>query len=169
MRRSDSNEAGEKHMHLYKYEKIWLILGGATLALFLIVVGVGAFAMGQHPPSHGDIIEPEKVFETPPFDQPGLKQIGENEYELVIVAQAFMFDPGNIEIPKGAKVHFIVASPDVVHGLSIAQTNVNMMVTPGHINRLTHTFHEAGEYLMLCNEYCGIGHQVMGTRIEVVE
>ncbi|GAA0355266.1 cytochrome c oxidase subunit II [Bacillus horti] len=156
-------------MHLYKYEKIWLIFGTGVLALFLLIVGIGAFAMGHEPPSDDETIDPQKVRETPPFDNPGLKQIGDQEYELVIVAQAFAFQPSDIEIPKGAKVHFIVTSPDVVHGLAVAQTNVNMMVTPGHINRITHTFKDAGEYLMVCNEYCGTGHQFMGTRIEVVE
>jgi cytochrome c oxidase subunit 2 len=156
-------------MHLYKYEKIWLIVGGATLALFLLVLGIGAFAMGQHPPSDTETIDPQYVRETAPFDQPGLKQIGENEYELVMVAQAFAFQPADIQIPAGAKVHFIVTSADVIHGLEIANTNVNMMVTPGYVSRMTYTFNDPGEYLMLCNEYCGVGHHLMGTRIEVAE
>lgn len=156
-------------MHLHRFEKVWLIISCLALILFLAVVGFGAFAQGHHPPSDGTTIDPEAVFDTPPFDQPGLQQIGENEYELVLIAQAFAFQPQSIEIPKGATVHFIVTSPDVVHGLSIAQTNVNMMITPGHINRLTHTFDQAGEFLMLCNEYCGIGHQTMSANIEVIE
>lgn len=155
-------------MHLYKYEKIWLLLGGGTLVIFLIVVGINAFAMGMAPPSHHETIDPNKVGQTTPFSEPGLKQIGENEYELVIVAQAFAFSPGNIEIPKGATVHFIVTSKDVVHGFQIAGTNVNMMITPGHISRITHTFNETGSFLVLCNEYCGVGHQAMGTTIEVM-
>lgn len=38
-------------MHLHKYEKYWLTLGIATLVAFLIIVGVGAFHEGTHPPS----------------------------------------------------------------------------------------------------------------------
>jgi cytochrome c oxidase subunit II len=154
-------------MHLYKYEKIWLMFGGATLVIFLLVVGIGAFAFGQTPPSDHTKLDPQKVEETHPFDNPGLKKIGENEYELVMIAQAFTFAPGDVEIPKGATVHFIVTSKDVVHGFAIPGTNVNMMITPGHVNKITHTFDEEGNYLILCNEYCGAGHQAMGTRIEV--
>jgi cytochrome c oxidase subunit 2 len=154
-------------MHLYKYEKIWLMLGGGTLVIFLLIVGVSAFAMGHAPPSDHTTIDPQKVDQTPPFDEPGLKKIGDNEYELAMVSQAFTFQPNTVEIPIGATVHFKVTSKDVVHGFAIAGTNVNMMITPGHINSLTHTFDEAGDYLILCNEYCGAGHQVMSARIEV--
>ncbi|SDL90564.1 cytochrome c oxidase subunit II [Sediminibacillus halophilus] len=153
-------------MHMHKYEKIWLVFGGITLIVFLSVIGVSAFAMGHHPPSDMTTIDPEKVKETAPFDDPGLKKIGDNEYEAVMVAQAFMFGEP-LEVPKGATVHFKVTSADVVHGFSIPGTNVNMMITPGHINTITHKFDEAGEFLIICNEYCGVGHQAMSGKIEV--
>jgi len=44
-----------------------------------------------------------------------------------------------------------------------------MMVVPGHINCIEYTFKEAGEYLVVCNEYCGSGHHMMATKIKVVE
>jgi len=154
-------------MHLHRYEKIWLWIGGGALALFLTVVGVQAFAMGGHPPSSMDMVDPTKVTQEPPSDKPVLTKVGPNEYQLVMVARMFSFQPNQIEIPAGAKVHFKVTSPDVVHGLEIAGTNVNMMVVPGHVNRKTFTFDRPGEYLVVCNEYCGMGHQVMSTRIIV--
>lgn len=156
-------------MHIHKLEKYWLIFGIVLLGVFLTVLGISAFAAGNQPASDADLIDPAKVHQTAPFDQPGLKKIGDNEYELVMVAQAFTFTPGNVEIPKGAKVTFLVTSPDVVHGFQLTGTPVNMMVVPGHINSLTYTFKEAGEFLILCNEYCGTGHHMMSTKIKVVE
>jgi cytochrome c oxidase subunit II len=156
-------------MHLHKYEKIWLTFGISTLVLFLTIVGVSAFAGGHAPPSAHETLDPQKVNETAPFNNPGLFKVGENNYELVMISEAFAFTPGDVKIPKGATVTFIVTSKDVVHGFAIPHTNVNMMITPGHVNKLTHTFNEAGEFLILCNEYCGIGHQAMSARIEVVE
>ncbi|GAB7386341.1 cytochrome c oxidase subunit II [Bacillaceae bacterium] len=156
-------------MHLHKYEKIWLLVGGGTLVLFLLLIGFSAFAMGHHPPSDSTTLDPQKVAQTPPFDKPGLKKIGEKEYELVMVAQAFTFLPNNVQIPAGSTVHMKVTSPDVVHGFAIAGTNVNMMVVPGHVNTISHTFDEPGKYLLLCNEYCGVGHQAMSTTIEVIK
>lgn len=158
-------------MHLHKYEKIWLVFGISMIVLFLVLLGVGTFAQGMQPPgdhhAHAQGIDPETVLKTPPFNQPGLKKIGENEYEAYIVAQVFNFLPAKMEFPAGAKVHFKVTSPDVVHGLQIVGTNVNMMAIPGEVNTLTYTFKQSGEYLILCNEYCGAGHEIMGTTIAV--
>ncbi len=156
-------------MHLHRYEKYWLIFGVGTLIIFLSVIGVSAFAMGNHPPSHTETIDPQNVDETPPFDNPGLEQIDEHTYVATIKAMTFGYQPNEIEIPVGSTVIFQVTSQDVVHSFTIPGTNVNMMVTPGHINKAEHTFTEPGSYLVLCNEYCGTGHHYMQMTIEVIE
>ncbi|MEI7026986.1 cytochrome c oxidase subunit II [Paenibacillus sp. y28] len=155
-------------MHMHKYEKGWLAFGGSMIVIFLVVLGIGAFTMGMAPPgSHTHAIDPERIKETAPFDKPGLRHLGDNEYEAVMIGQAFGYLPENMEVPVGAKVNFIVTSPDVVHGFAIPGTNVNLMVVPGEVNHLSHTFNEPGTYLVICNEYCGIGHEFMKTTIVV--
>lgn len=156
-------------MHLHRYEKIWLGIGIGTLIIFLVVLGFGAFVLDNHPPSHMTTIDPKLLDKTPPFDQPGLVKLAENKYQANIIAMAFGYKPNKIEVPLGATVVFQVSSKDVVHSFTIPKTNVNMMIVPGHINQATHTFTEKGSYLVLCNEYCGSGHQHMQMRIEVVE
>lgn len=156
-------------MHIHRLEKIWLGIGIAMLFVFLIAIGIGAFAKGDHPPGHHAALklDPDKVYETPPFDEPRLEQIGENEYNAYMVAFIYGYSPSNIEIPVGATVHFYITSADVVHGFAIPGTNVNLMAVPGEVNQLTYTFKEPAEYLLLCNEYCGIGHEYMATTITV--
>lgn len=156
-------------MHLHRYEKYWLIFGIGTLIVFLTVIGVSAFAMGNQPPSHTETIDPQKVDETPPFDNPGVEQIDEDTYLATVKAMRFGYEPNVIEVPVGATVIFQVTSEDVVHSFTIPNTNVNMMVIPGHINKSEHTFKEPGSYLVLCNEYCGSAHQYMQMTIEVIE
>jgi len=155
-------------MHIHKLEKIWLIFGIGMLFLFLTILGVSAFAMGMQPPSsHHHSIDPTLVKTTPPFDQPQLKQIGEHEFEAIMVAYAFGYHPNDMEVPVGSTVHFTITSSDVVHGFQIPGTNVNMMVLPGEVNQISHTFDQPGEYLILCNEYCGAAHEHMSTKIIV--
>lgn len=156
-------------MHIHKYEKYWLIFGIASLFLFLGITGVMALSQGHHPPSGMMAIDPEKVRSTPPFDNPGLIQTGDNTYEANLIAMTFGYQPNQLEIPVGAKVKFQVTSPDVVHSFTIVGTNVNMMITPGNVNVREYTFKKPGEYLVLCNEYCGTGHQLMTMTIKVVE
>ena len=64
-------------MHMHRLERIWLMIGSGALVVFLLVIGVNAFAMGHTPPSDRDILDPTKVDLTEPFDKPGLKKIGE--------------------------------------------------------------------------------------------
>ncbi|XID95672.1 cytochrome c oxidase subunit II [Paenibacillaceae bacterium WGS1546] len=155
-------------MHMHRLEKIWLSFGVAMLAVFLLVLGVMTFGRGIAPPNeHVHRIDPAKVDETPPFDKPQLTKIGENTYKAVMVAYAFGYDPEPMEVPAGSTVHFEITSSDVVHGFQIPGTNVNVMVTPGEVSHVSHTFDQPGEYLILCNEYCGIAHEMMKTTLVV--
>ncbi|GGK07277.1 cytochrome c oxidase subunit 2 [Lentibacillus kapialis] len=152
---------------MHRLEEIWLGLSAGVLVLFMVIVGYQAFALGMGPPSHKETIDPQKVDQTAPFDEPGVYETGENEYEVVMTLQSFGFNPSNIEVPAGAEVTFLMTSKDVTHGFQVPGTNINAMVMPGHIQKITHTFDEPGNYLVLCNEYCGTGHQMMSTEIIV--
>ena len=160
-------------MNMHKYEKWWIVFGSGTLLVFLIVVGISAFYMGSKPPSCAVTLNPETVRESPTFKETGLKEIGDNEYSLSIVASAFDYDVGEddkvVEIPKGATVHISATTTDVIHGFEIAGTNANMMLEPGYVSTYTNTFKNAGTYTLVCNEYCGVGHHLMAATIEVVE
>lgn len=152
-------------MHLD--EKIWLVLSFGMIMFFMVLTGYQAIALGMAPPSHTETIDPQRVNEIAPFDEPGVKQVGENEYEVVMTLQLFSFTPMDIEVPAGSTVHFTLTSKDVVHGFQVADTNINAMVMPGHIQKISQKFDQPGEYLVLCNEYCGAGHQLMATKITV--
>lgn len=155
-------------MHLHRLEKWWLVFGISLLALFLLVLGTATFAMGVTPPGeHRHTIDPETAAQTEPFDKPGLRKIGEGEYEAVLLAFVFGYSPDVLEVPVGAKVNFMITSTDVVHGFNIIGTNVNMMAVPGEVNHTSYTFKKAGEYLVLCNEYCGAAHELMQMKIIV--
>ncbi|SIT84654.1 cytochrome c oxidase subunit II [Edaphobacillus lindanitolerans] len=156
-------------MHLHKFEKIWLAFGILTLTVFLGIVGFTAFAQGQTPAGGQDTIDPEKVDVTAPFDDPGVHQIDDNTYEVVIKAMTYGYEPSEIKVPAGKEIIFTVTSKDVVHSFTIPNTKVNMMVVPGRISHKSYTFDKPGTYLTLCNEYCGTGHHFMYTEIEVFE
>ncbi|TJY41142.1 cytochrome C oxidase subunit II [Cohnella pontilimi] len=155
-------------MHLHRLEKAWLTIGIAMLAIFLIVLGTMAFSMGVTPPSaHHHTVDPANVAKTAPFDNPGIKQVSDKHYEAVMVAYAFGYTPQTLEVPAGSTVDFIVTSSDVVHGFAIVGTNVNMMIEPGEVSHISHKFDKPGTYLLLCNEYCGTGHEYMKSTIVV--
>jgi cytochrome c oxidase subunit 2 len=158
-------------MHLHRYEKWWLVFGSGSLVIFLIILGISAFHLGHQPPSAKAIINYEQVDKLKPFNEPGLKKVEGKEwdYELIVVASAFFYAPIEAEIPQGSRVKIIATTKDVVHGFEVAGTNINMMLEPGYISEYVATFDQAGEYLVLCNEYCGTGHHTMKSMFKVVE
>lgn len=158
-------------MHMHRFEKIWLIFGVGALLLFLTVLGVSAFYLGNQPPSCLVTIDPEQVDTTAPFNKPGLNKVeGKDwDYELVYVASAFSYNPVKVDVPLGSTVKVMATTKDVIHGFEVAGTNINMMLEPGYVSEYVAKFDKAGEFLIICNEYCGAGHHMMSSRIEVVE
>jgi cytochrome c oxidase subunit II len=154
-------------MQIHRYERWWLTFGIAMLVVFLGLIAFASFADDINPPTGLKQVDPTKVSQTPPFDKPGLRKLSDGSYEAYYVSEVFAFKPGVLTIPVGSKVTFYVTSGDVVHGFFIPETDINMMVVPGWVNEQAHTFSQPGEYLLICHEYCGIGHQNMFGKIEV--
>ena len=150
-----------------RYERIFL---GLTIVILLF--GVGAITMSIteadiHLPDKVDRIDPNAVRTTPPFDAPGVYEVGDGEYEAVIIAQTWRWEPDVIEVPKGSNVTFKLTSPDVLHGFHIWETAVNVMVIPGQLTVVEQTFDDAGEFGIVCHEYCGTGHHTMFGKVVV--
>jgi cytochrome c oxidase subunit 2 len=154
-------------MHIHRSERAWLWFGVATLVIFLGLIAFAAIADGIQPPSHIQTIDPTRVAQTPPFDHPGVRSIGDHAVEAYIIAHYPAFSPSTISVPVGTEVTFYVTSPDVVHGFFVEGTDVNMMVVPGWVSSESHRFTTPGTYLLLCNEYCGVDHHYMYGSIEV--
>lgn len=154
-------------MHIHRSERIWMTFGVAMLVVFLATITTAAIVDGFVPPSRVQTIDPTKVSQTPPFDHPGLRKIANGQYEAYYVAHIFSFDPNTLVVPVGAHITFYVTSTDVVHGFSVPETGLNTMVTPGWVSSVSHTFTKPGKFLIVCNEYCGAGHQTMAASIEV--
>lgn len=154
-------------MKVHSYEKAFLAVGVVLLigcAGALVYASVG---MGMHLPGEHGVIDPKEVFATPPFDNPGLKQVGPNAYEAVILGQMWSFSPAEITVPVGAEVTFIATSADVIHGFHLDRTRINLMLIPGQIARTTYRFERPGVHLVICHEYCGLAHHTMYGKVTV--
>ncbi|MCS7002490.1 MAG: cytochrome c oxidase subunit II [Dehalococcoidia bacterium] len=159
----------------YLFEFAWILPSIAIPVAMLVAIAVSAFAMGLQVQGDYGRIDPAKVTTTAPFNNPGLRQVGPGRYEAVVIAKVWRWVVQNpdtnapvvIRIPVGSTVTFIMTSVDVIHGVKIQDTDVNMMVLPGQISRATQTFNRPGEFLMLCHEYCGTGHHTMWAKIVV--
>lgn len=155
-------------MNVPFYEKLWMWAAGILIVAFLATIIVGVAGSALAPPSHVETIDPTKVFRDPRFAQHGVT-LDERGATVVAVAMMFAFEPNEIRVPAGRPVTFRLTSADVIHGFQIVGTNGNTMVVPGYVSQFTTVFREPGEYLIVCNEYCGLAHHVMSAKLIVEE
>ena len=144
------------------YEKVWMWASGVLIVAFVTTLAVGLAAGALQPPSHVETVDPTKVWSDPRFTNRGVTVAADGKSAtVVIVGMMFAFTPDSIAVPAGIPVTFRITSADVTHGFEIVGTNANTMVVPGYVSQFTTTFTRPGKYLIVCNEYCGMGHHVM--------
>lgn len=155
---------------VHQVEKAFLILGAVILVAFLGALFFASLAMGINLPGKVDqgIIDPAEVRTTAPFDNPGVFPNDEGGYDVVLRGEMWRFVPAEIVVPAGEEITLIATSPDVIHGIHVEDTRINMMIIPGQIGRNHYTFREPGEYRMICHEYCGPAHHTMYGTIRVL-
>jgi cytochrome c oxidase subunit II len=154
-------------MKIESYEKAFLAVGGALLVACMGALLYATFALDIHLPGAHGTVDPVNVRQTPPFDQPGVREIGPGEYEAVLIGRAWQFEPNEIRVPVGSRVNFTATTIDVIHGLNVEGTRLNMMLIPGQISHNSIRFEQPGEYLIICHEYCGINHHTMFGKVIV--
>src|SRR3989304_1872942 len=152
---------------VYLYELAGILPSIAIPVGMLAALIVTAFGAGIHVPGVAGRVEVTHLATTAPFDQPGAVARPPGRYEVRMVAGIWSFTPNEIRVPAGSTVTFVATSRDVVHGLFIPRANVNVMLLPGQVSRVTAHFTRPGEYPFLCHEYCGIAHHTMWGKVVV--
>ena len=84
-----------------------------------------------------------------------------------IVAKRFEFVPSTIEVMQGERVRIVVKSGDGFHGFGIKEFDVSREIARGDTVTIEFTADVAGEFPILCIEYCGDGHEEMKGQLVV--
>jgi len=74
-----------------------------------------------------------------------------------------------LELQKGQTYRLHLSSMDWQHGFSLQPTNINIQVHPKYEMVVTLKPTKTGEFGVVCNEFCGIGHHTMLGKIYVVD
>ena len=82
---------------------------------------------------------------------------------IYVVAIQYTFRPNTIRLTAGEQYDLQMLSTDVVHAFSVqmGNTSYNAVVMPKMVTNLKLKPTKPGTYLVICNEYCGIGHDYM--------
>lgn len=134
----------QRHAHcswssLVRFEPIPVV--SVTALLTLGLVSVTGVARQQPAPADGE----RRVFE--------------------VIARRYDFEPSTIEVVEGDNVRLLVRSADGPHGVEIKAFRVKKAVPrakPGDAPiTIDFVAASAGEFPILCSEWCGNGHEDM--------
>jgi cytochrome c oxidase subunit 2 len=158
------------NIHIHPLERKWIYAASAVIAIFLGSILLTALFGGIHPPGHMEVIDSSRLHLEGEFaeDKLGVKTESDGSVRVTLVAARYGFYPRDIEVPADTPITFRIASADVMHGMHAPMTNLSTMVVPGYVSTVKTQFPKPGEYPMLCNEYCGMGHDHMWSRMTVV-
>lgn len=150
-RKSDDQLALSQIAHSTKVEAIW------TFGPLVILIGV--FVWGF------------RVF---------LNQsvVPEGAYEVQVTAQkwkwSFQHPNGaqefsQLTVPKDRPIKLVMRSTDVLHSFFVPDFRVKQDVVPGRYTTMWFEATKAGEFQVLCTEYCGKEHSNMLAMVKVID
>lgn len=158
-------------------ESIWLGLGvGWALVLF---GWMSAFTRigDQNPIGETYRVTSEELRESVDAFKAEAEERDDGAYippgdDVYVVGMQFAWDGLPVVLETGREYNFHLGSYDVQHGFSIRPEHaysqqINLHVTPGKEWIVPMEFDEPGTYHVLCNEFCGEGHEGMHGEIYV--
>ncbi len=159
-----------RSVHVDRLERKWINITLAIVGVLVGVITIDAFFHGINPPSKVETIDSARLHLSKEFAESNLGVQVDEKSQIVVrmVAGRYSFFPKHIAVPAETKLIFRWVSMDVLHGVHIPMTNMSTMIVPGYVAEITTSFPKPGEYPVLCNEYCGLGHNHMWSNISVV-
>ena len=87
---------------------------------------------------------------------------------IPVVARKFTYEPAEITLKLNEPVIFRLTTADVVMGFSVPDFAVRGTVIPGQTIDIAMTPTKVGEFIFLCDVFCGSGHENMEGTLRVV-
>ncbi|MDG2095076.1 MAG: cytochrome c oxidase subunit II [Phycisphaerales bacterium] len=107
-----------------------------------------------------------------------LRRSPSNAYEVSVTAQQWSWgfnhpefgvtQGGEVFVPMGRPVQFLMGSADVLHSCFIPAFRVKQDIVPGRYSRLWFEATKPGSYQLYCTEYCGLDHSKMNAIVHVL-
>ncbi len=87
---------------------------------------------------------------------------------IPVTAKKFEYDPAVLTLKLNEPVVFQLKSLDVVMGFSVPDFGVRGTIIPGQVTEVAMTPTKTGEFIFLCDVFCGTGHENMEGTMRVV-
>ncbi|MFZ6646981.1 cupredoxin domain-containing protein [Undibacterium sp. TJN25] len=84
-----------------------------------------------------------------------------------ISAKKFQFIPAEVKLKRGEEVILELSTQDVLMGFSLPDFKTRADLVPGKTQTLRITPDKTGEFVFLCDVFCGSGHEDMSGKLIV--
>ncbi len=161
----------------HKAEKTWVVIAFAWCMVLFAMMPLWHWKGGQNPSGIRRRTTPSQFYKrTVEFTRQ--YKVGEDRgmpivapppgADVYLTAMAFQWTP-ILRLQRGKEYILHLSSLDVNHGFSLYPININFQVVPGYDYGLRVTPNASGDFRIICNEFCGIGHHTMVGRVIVEE
>ncbi len=159
----------------HKAEKVWVAIAFTWCMVLFAMMPLWHWKGGQNPSGIRRRVEPAAFFAR---TQEFIKQYQVDTdrgmpivapppgSDIYLTAMSYQWTP-ILKLQKGASYILHLSALDVNHGFSLYPINVNFQVIPGYDYGLRITPNTSGDFRIICNEFCGIGHHTMVGRVIV--
>ena len=87
---------------------------------------------------------------------------------IPVVARKFTYEPAELTLKLNEPVVFQLTTQDVVMGFSVPDFAVRATIIPGQTIEVPMTPTKVGEFIFLCDVFCGSGHENMEGTLRVI-
>lgn len=161
----------------HRSEKLWVVIAFGWCMVLFAMMPLWHFRGGQNPSGIRSRVDPAAYVQRT-MEFVDTYKIGvTNGLPLVepppgsdvyLLARMWTWFPA-LKLREGAEYTLHISSLDLNHGFSLLPGNMNFQIVPGYDYALRVVPNEEGEFRILCNEFCGIGHHAMLGRVIVVD
>lgn len=161
---------------LGRLERNWLIIAFVWCLFLTAMMPLWYFMGRQNVPATSYRVTPAR-FEQLTVDfakryqvdtQQGLPVVAAPPGDVYLYGRQWQWYP-ILQLKRGETYRLHLSSLDVQHGFSLQPVNLNFQVLPGYDYVITLTPTQSGEFSIVCNEYCFVGHHVMVGKLIVTE
>lgn len=158
-----------------RQEKAWIAVAFVWCLVLFAMMPLWHFKGGQNPSGIRYRVTPAAYEARVERFVTDYKVGEENGYPVVapppgsdvyLVARQWQWYPV-LKLKKGVKYTLHLSSADVNHGFSLYPVNLNFQVIPGYDYGLRIVPNRSGDFRIICNEFCGIGHHLMVGKVLV--
>ena len=161
----------------HKSEKTWVVISFVWCMVLFAMMPLWHWKGGQNPSGIRRRTTPAEFMQrTQEFTQQ--YRVGSDRgmpivapppgSHVYLASMSFQWTP-ILRLERGREYILHLSSLDVNHGFSLYPVNINFQILPGYDYGLRITPNSSGDFRIICNEFCGIGHHTMVGRIIVDE